>query len=170
MRIEALQDTVSTNIDYPVVAIIATIRVTSWQASRIFQEIYCSYVEIGPNNRRWEYICYGHSVCWSDQANVDQNIVTLRTFIDEGYPTFYVRSPGGICNIKTQLEPRWFTNPIPWRYQWYCHSSLWSSGSGQVYVFLRVPIVFQRGDTWMRARATASSANRTASSSKWRRK
>jgi hypothetical protein len=69
--------------------------------------------------------------------------IHIRTFID----TDFLRpsSPGGICNIKTQLEPRWFTNPIPWRFQYRCcHSSLGSSGWGSKYVFLRVPIVFQK--------------------------
>jgi hypothetical protein len=49
-----------------------------------------------------------------DQTNMDQN-VTHKNIIDETVPDFLTSKlcQGGICNIKTQLGSRWFSDPIP---------------------------------------------------------
>jgi hypothetical protein len=149
MRIRALQDTVNTNIDYPVVAyhcdessdkLASKPNLTQGNALQLCVEIDPTIVD--------ENIFVTDILSVDlNQANMDQN-VTHKNIIDEGIPDFLTSKlcQGGICNIKTQLESRWFTDPIPGDINatGVAILAFGSSGSGQGARFLRAPIVFQK--------------------------
>jgi hypothetical protein len=149
MRIGALRDTVNTKIDYPVVAyhcnelsdkLASKPNLTQGDALQVCVEIDPTIVE--------ENVFVTDILSLDlDQANMDQNI-TQKKIIDEGIADALTSKlcQGGICNMKTQLESRWFIDPIPGNINAIGVAILafGSSGSGQGARFLRAPIVFQK--------------------------
>jgi hypothetical protein len=150
MRIRALQDTINTNIDYPVVAyhcnesndkLASKPNLTQGDTLQLCVEIDPTFGDEGI------FVTNILSVDL-DQTNIDQN-VTHKTIIDEAKSDFLTSKlcQGGICNIKTQLESRWFSDPIPGDINAtgvaiLAFGSISSSGQGVR--FLRTPIVFQK--------------------------
>jgi hypothetical protein len=150
IRIEAQQDTVSTKIDYPVVVYHCdeandklAMKPNLAQGDTLQVCVELDSTVISANAYVVEVIAVD-----LHQANMDQN-VTHKNVVDEGIPDFFTSKlcQGGICNIKTQLESSWFTDPIPGDINatGVAILAFGSSGSGQGVRFLRTPIVFQKG-------------------------
>jgi hypothetical protein len=149
MRMEAQQDTVSTNIDYPVEVYHCdeandkyAVKPSLTQGDTLQLCVELDSTVISGN----AYVVEIMSVDL-DQANRDQNVVH-KSIVDEGIPDFFTSKlcQGGICNIKTYLDSRWFTDSIPGDINatGVAILAFGSSGSGQGVRFLRAPIVFQK--------------------------
>jgi hypothetical protein len=149
MRIEAQQDTVNTNIDYPVVVyhcdeandkLATKPNLTQGDTLQLCVELDSTVISGNA------YVVEIMSIDLN-QANMNQN-VTYKNIVDKGIPDFFTSKlcQGGVCNIKTQLESRWFTDPIPGDINatGVAILAFGSSGSGQGVRFLRAPIVFQK--------------------------
>jgi hypothetical protein len=146
MRVGALRDQV--NITYPVVAyhcnelsdkLVSKSNLTQGDALQVCVEIDPTIVE--------ENVFVTDILSFDlDQANMDQN-VTHKKIIDQGISDALTSKlcQGGICNMKTQLESRWFNDPIPGNINatGVALLAFGPSGSGQGVRFLRAPIVFQ---------------------------
>jgi hypothetical protein len=151
MRIRALQDTVSSNIDFPVVAYHCN-ELNDKLASKpdlVQGESLQLCVEIDPTIVNEGVFVTDILSVDLDQENMDQN-VTQKTIISETIPDFLTSKlcQDGICNVKTQLESRWFSDPIPGDINTtgiaiLAFGSI-SGGSGQRLRYLRAPIVFQQ--------------------------
>jgi hypothetical protein len=150
VRIRALQDTVNTNIDYPVVAyhcngsndkLASRPNLTQGDALQL-----C--VELDPTIVNENVFVTDILTVGLDQEKMDSN-VTHKNIIDKAIPDFLTSKlcQDGICNVKTQLESIWFSDPIPGDISTtgiaiLAFGSI--SGSGQGLRFLRAPIVFQK--------------------------
>jgi hypothetical protein len=152
MRIRALQDTVSSNIDFPVVAYHCN-ELNDKLASRpnLAQgEALQLCVELDPTIVNENVFVTDILSVDLNQENMDQNVTTQKNIIDETIPDFltFKLCQGGICNVKTQLESRWFSDSIPGDINStgiaiLAFGSI-TGGSGQRLRYLRAPIVFQQ--------------------------
>jgi hypothetical protein len=147
MRIGALQDAVNVNLDYPVVAyhcdelndkLAITPDLTQGDALQL-----C--VELDPTVVNGNVFVTDILSVDLDQEKMDQN-VTHKTVIDEALPDFLTSKlcQGGICNVKTQLDSSWFSDPIPGDINASGIAILAFGSNGQRLRFLRAPIVFQQ--------------------------
>jgi hypothetical protein len=153
MRIDAQQDTVNTNIDYPVVVypcdesndkLASKPALTQGDALQLCVELDPS-TAINGN----AYVVDILSVDLN-QEKMDDN-VTHKTIIDEAIPDSLTSKlcQGGICNVRTQLASSWFSDPDPGDINAtgvaiLAFGSVSSSSGQQRLRFLRAPIIFQQ--------------------------
>jgi hypothetical protein len=116
LRLEVHQDTVNTNIDYPVVVyhcnesndkLASKPDLTQGDTMQL-----C--VELDPTAVNGNIYVVEILSVDLNQEKMDQN-VTHRNIIDEAIPDYLTSKlcQGGICNVKTQLDSRCFSDPIP---------------------------------------------------------